>query len=351
MKKALSIWAATALAGAFLASCKKADVSPFEGDSPTGTIAIEITGEGGFTKAVDTSSGGNEAVVNSVQLLVFNGDGSLERYLDLGATTSVNTEVTVGPKHIWAILNGPDASSILTEGELAELDIALGSYNSTSSDFVMAGTGSCVVNEGQRSECSITASRFVSRISLVKVENQLSAAFGSITLESVWLSNVVGNQKISGTAAHSVWYNRMGRADETPAVAGHIIDGTTYTPSCGDLTFASLSGLQPIAKGASYTGAKRLYCYPNTTANDVTGFSTSFSPRFTRMIVAARIRGALYYYPVVVEQPGRNKAYEVSLTIVGLGSTDPDTPVEKGSIVVTVDVSAWGSGVSINENI
>ena len=317
---------------------------------PTAALHIGIHHDGSGTKAVDTALWGNEGTVTSAQLLVFKADGTLERYLDLGTALNAQLDLTVGPKRVWALLNGPDAAAILTENDLLALDIPLGDYNAPGRSFVMAGSGSCLVAAGQRNECTVSASRFVSRISLVKVVNRLSPAYGELVLESVSLSNVVGNQKLSGDAPHTLWYNRMGRQDETPAVASHIIDGSSYTASCPDVTYASLAGSR-IALNGETASVSRLYCYPNGTQGDVSGFSAAFTPRFTRMVVCARILGVKYYYPIAIPKPERNKAYEITLTVVAPGAVDPDMPVEKGSFFTLIDLSEWGAGINIDEEI
>ena len=47
----------------------------------------------------------------------------------------------------------------------------------------------------------------------------------------------------------------------------------------------------------------------------------------------------------------RNKTYTVGLTITGSGSDDPDKPVDKGSISVTLTVSGWAAGAVYDETI
>ena len=47
----------------------------------------------------------------------------------------------------------------------------------------------------------------------------------------------------------------------------------------------------------------------------------------------------------------RNKAYTVALTIRNLGSDDPDKPVEKGTVSVSISVAGWETGTSYDETI
>ena len=91
------------------------------------------------------------------------------------------------------------------------------------------------------------------------------------------------------------------------------------------------------------------YTFPNSTSADATGWTDPFTPRKARMVVTATIDGTKYYYPVTVSNPERNKAYTVELTITGLGSTDPDTPIEKGAVEASIVVQEWVAGTTYEE--
>ena len=47
----------------------------------------------------------------------------------------------------------------------------------------------------------------------------------------------------------------------------------------------------------------------------------------------------------------RNKAYTVEMTITGLGSTDPDKPIEKGGLTAAITVLDWVDGGSYEETL
>ena len=47
----------------------------------------------------------------------------------------------------------------------------------------------------------------------------------------------------------------------------------------------------------------------------------------------------------------RNTTYTGGLTINSVGSTDPNKPVEKGAINVTVTVAGWQAGATYDETI
>ncbi len=46
-----------------------------------------------------------------------------------------------------------------------------------------------------------------------------------------------------------------------------------------------------------------------------------------------------------------NKSYDVQVTLIGLGSSDPDQPVQKGMLDLMVQVTPWAEGSVINESI
>ena len=228
--------------------------------------------------------------------------------------------------------------------------IDLGDNSTTASaGFVMAGSTTCTVSSSTTTAI-ITVNRFVSRVALAKVTNSLPDSYGSLTVNNVTLTNVVGNQNLAGVATPSTWYNKMGRKDGA-TVSSQIIDGSSYLASCPTLTFKSISS--SVANGSSLTPSTPylLYCYPNSTTTDATGWASSFTARKTRLVVTATISGTKYYYPVVIDAPQRNTAYTVELTITGLGSTDPDKPVEKGTISAIVSVQGWASGAVYEETI
>ena len=350
MKKTLFIMAAIA---AIVCSCvPDKDCIPCQ-EEEKGTLSVSLDFEDeGQTKATSyVTAQTYETKVNDVQVLVFDSTGALNAYVDADTKTSgISISTTAGSKTVWAVVNGPDLSSITTLSALQSTAVDLGA-NSTSeaTGFVMAGSTTCTVGSSATT-ASISVKRLVARVALQKISNSLPASYGALTVNNVTLINVAGNQNLAGTASVSTWYNKMGRKDGATAT-GQIIDGSTYMASHPTLTFKSVG--TSVANGASLTPTTPylFYTYQNLTANDANGWSSTFSARKTRLVVAATIGGTKYYYPVVIDTPARNTAYTVELTITGLGSTDPDKPVQKGSITASVTVEGWASGAVYNETI
>lgn len=354
MKKTFSIFA---LAAAVLCSCNKEDdrVIPQIGQIEEASAVLNVslgfeddhrTKAEAYVEAQDY-----EVAVNKVQIFVFDADGQINMYKNAGTSTSdISINTTTGQKNVWAVVNGPDLQEILTEDELKAVAVDLGANSvDKATGFVMAGYKACDVTvAGATAE--ITVSRLVARVALDKVTNSLPEGYGAIVIDNVTLINVVGNQNIAGTADAQTWYNKMGRKDG--GAEGDIIDGSANKASCEALTFKA-SG-ESVANGAKLDPAVPylFYSFPNSSTSGATGWVNPFTARESRLIIAATIKGQKYYYPVTLKQQlERNKAYTVDLTITGLGSSDPDMPVEKGAITASVTVKGWETGATYSETI
>ena len=349
MKKGFFIMAAIA---AIVCSCEpENDCLPCQ-EEKTATLNVSLDfEESNQTKAASyITAQAYETAVNDVQILVFDSTGALNAYVDADSKTSgISINTTAGSKTVWAVVNGPDLKSISTlealQGKVIDLD-----DNSTNSSegFVMAGSTSCTVGNSTTTT-QIRVSRFVSRIALQKINNSLPSSYGLLTIHHITLTNVVGNQNLTGTASHTTWYNKMGRDDNGNKMS--IIDGYSYWASCSSLTHINIDEDVDCGSCDEPSTPYLFYAFPNNTTTDVTGWSSPFTARKTRLVVAAEISGTAYYYPVVIDSPARNTAYTVELTITGLGSTDPDQPVVKGSITASVTVQGWSTGAVYEETI
>ena len=355
MRKTISLILATAAVS--LAACnKEAQPSVENGVPEEGTIMLSVTPQGGpETRAVNayTTAQNYESQVNRVQVFVFGTDGKVNCYRDFGKELTGSVSATSGAKTVYAVVNGPDLSAIGSLSELESKAVDLSANSVTASKgFLMAGRSSCTVSTGTVS-CSVAVSRLAARVVLKSVTNNLPAAYGALKVERVFLANVAGNQNISGTAAVSTWYNKEGRKDETPLVQGHVIDGSTYTASCPELTFKTVGA--SVANNSSHEPSTPyiMYGYANSSTATPAGFTASFSAQRTVLVVAATVDGKLCYYPVTLSKSTieRNTTYTVALTISSIGSDEPNKPIEKGSASVTVSVDGWKSGATYDETI
>ena len=354
MKKTLLLMAAVAT---MACSCDKdGDCIPCqkeEGQEQTATLQVSLDLEGEPQTRVTNyvTAQPYETAVNDVQIFVFDSKGALATYLDADTKTSDITINTIyGQKTVYAVVNGPDLSGITTQDALEHTAVDLGANSTTTSKgFVMVGSNACNVS-GTTATVSISVKRLVARVALQKITNSLPDSYGSLTVNSVMLINVAGNQNLECTASISTWYNKMGRKDGATS-SSQFIDGTTNLASHATLTFMSVG--KSVANGGSLAPPTPylFYTYQNNSTSEGNGWSNTFSARKTRLVVTATIGGTKYYYPVSISNPQRNTAHTVELTITGLGSTDPDILVQKGAITATVTVDPWQNGAVYNETI
>lgn len=328
---------------AFLAAiaCQKAQITSSEVET-TGKLNLSVNVESETKAALYTEMKDYEKAVNRLQIFVFDNTGKLNMYQDADPTkTSFNIVVSTGSKTVYAVVNGSDLSSVTTLSALKARTAALSANSTTATTgFVMSGSATCTVSTSSTATAAITVSRLVSRVALVSVTNNLPDAYGSITISNAMLINVPGIQNLECTLSPGTWLNPMGRVSGT----SNIINGSTYVADCPALTFNSISKSVALGSSLSLTEPYLFYSYPNNTTTDVTGYVTSFSAAKTRLIVTAVIGGSTYYYPVTLDKLERNKAYSVGLTISGLGSTEPNTPVSKASLTVSITVNTWQNG-------
>lgn len=294
-----------------------------------------------------------ETVVNSVQVLVFDESGVLCAYKNAGKTISdIIITTTVGPKEIWAVVNGPDLSQVKDVYSLDEIDLRLDDQSIThSKGFPMTGHSRYVVGTSNGGEVMVSVSRLLSRIAFRSITNATPISYGEMEILYAFLQNVVVNGSLSGFPfSQTIWCNKSGRNN-----AGDILDGLTSVAEHPALTFAAInksifsgSVLEP---GIPYL----FYCYPNSVYEH--SFNKEWCERKTALTVAARFKNidnTIRYYTIVLPDMAEgilmgNTTYTVDLTVTGLGQDDPcDSTVKKDSFA-EIKIEPWIEGGIINE--
>ena len=334
-------------------SCSRESIDNHPAPEQTGTILLSVIPDGAGTKAgtPDVSSLDYETRVNKVDIYVFDENGllNLHHWTDM-LTDEIPLSVSTGEKEIWAVLNGPTLGNIIRVSDLQEAIISLEDNQATASGgtFTMAGSNTCTVSAAGSVPCNITAARFVARVRLTKVSVNLPTSYGSVTFPSVMLSNVVADRRIDGNKGLGVWYNKKGRTD-----SGVIINGNANAKaSAPAATFREWNKTAGNGSVIDLTGEYMcFYGFENLTPQDKLGSNGEFIEERTRLVLTAVISGQTYYYPVTIPGLTRNKAYEVELTITGLGSDDPDIVPQRGDAEATVIIKPWGEGSVITETI
>lgn len=320
----------------FFLSCSKAwpdtqsDIRP--------SAQLEVSAQ---TRA---SASSNEQTIGSIQALAFSSDGLLE---DFGRSWSSAESITLscrtGKTTVFVAANAPDLSLVPDMTGLLSEQILL-EDNSLTGGFVMSGKTEFDISK-TASAVTIPVSRLVAKIVLAGINNHLPEIYGKVNIESVMLTNVVGNCNLSADATPEVWYNRAGRSSSAP---GEIIDGKDFPADCPDLTYRSINS--SLMSGHSYIGTLPLYCFPNPTVIDSSS-GDEFTPRKTRIVLTVTINGKHYYYPATIDNPMQNTVYTIIMTISGLGSDDPEGPISKGSLNFSIGVSPWTDDGSYEDTI
>ncbi|MBR5300317.1 MAG: hypothetical protein IKU36_08730 [Bacteroidales bacterium] len=304
-----------------LALSSSCDRASLDASVPSGTVSFVIREEG--TRA-DVSVYGDEAVIGSVQLLLFDSKGFLvDRGSFSGTGTPYEFTMTPGDYTCCAFVNFPALSSFLLS--LSSLDALYLDYFSSDSFsqrlHPMYGRISFSVKNG-RQNLTVPVSRYASRYCLKSVESRLTGA--DIKLEHVYLTNVQGGFYYTVGKNTDFWYSRFGRPDSKATQTDRITSVNDVKTK--EFTYKSLGGVS-LSAGSTYTPSTNFvfYAFPNYSLQDRTGWASSFTERHTRMVLAVKISDEKYYYPVNLLNMQGNTSHDVKFIITRLGSPDPDT--------------------------
>ena len=327
-------------------ACEKPEPMPLESEGQL-CLSVDL---GGGTKADNyTTEWNNEKTVHSVGYYIFDSQGRLESVWSASSAAAVSGKATKGNKTVWAVVNIPSSrfSDVRTLAQFESKELSFADMSPSS--FPMAGKKSLYVGTGNVST-SITVERYVARICIAEVRNELSGSYEGEDIEIIgaFLENVSGNCRITGEAAGTpLGYNRCGRVD---GYGSDDVITDDYDASYREFTFFDF-GDEYLAWEDTSTPYVGLYCFPNSTTADLTGWAEPFTPRYTRIVLEAYILGDLYYYPVSLPQIRRNHAYTLYLTITHLGSRDPDTfdyVTEQGVVIDIGGFDDWDDSLDID---
>ena len=321
-------------ASLLLFSCEKP--GPME-EGLTGEVILSVDLGPEATKAGNyTTELASERAVQSVEYFLFDSQGRLEAMISTTGTSSVRTTVRTGSKTVWAVVNLPSSrfSDVKTLSQFEAKEVSFADFGA--SRFPMSGKKAGVSVSTGAVSVSIPVERFVSRICVAQVTNRLNGSLSgeTINITNIFLENVVGNSRVTGTTPSSLlWYNQCGRksTDRSKFIA---------SPSDADypaFTFDGSSGAT-VGYGSTSDLYSCLYMFPNSATGTACGWTGTFTPRYTRIVIEASILGERYYYPLNLADVRRNNAYTLYLTITHPGSRDPDTFdfVTDQDVVITI---------------
>ena len=327
------------LAASLVACSKNTDSSVREQEvSDRVPVTVEIASSVASRAVIDEDLAGNEAKVNSLQILVFR-DGALDAYgKDLGVSKVV-VSCTMGAREVWAVVNAPDLSNISSVEQL----MAAKTYfkDNALMSFVMIGKKSVSITGA--ATVTIDVNRIASRLVVRKITNNLSSAALrelEFRVDSIFVINVQGANNYGGNgyqAVDGIWHNRMmfdaADADMPKALVLSETD-------------------EKIAYGSSSANGYAVYAYPNdyVASEDEQSYDT-WTKRSTRLVVKANIGGRGYYYPITMPVMESNKSYEVkNLIITRPGSDNPDKPVTSFDVQFEINVLDWTQVLVTGDN-
>lgn len=323
------------LAAALLpASCERPSDLSVSGNGLARAI-IKVDGSCSPGTRATGVTAAEEDNIKNLQILVFDENGVLEDYVDAGASSTGEILAREGRKTIVAAVNSPALDDVRSKSGLMARTTLL-SDNSLGS-MVMTGEVEAVLQNGGR--ITIPVSRIISKVVIRKITSAFSStslASTEFKIKSIYLINVAGDNRLSGTSLPSMWYNKLS-------------DGRNDV-SCASFPLLSDPVNSVIAFGGSYTKEHSFFCYPNLVSEE--SFDSTWSPRHTMLVVDALLGGAQTYYPVELPAIGRNKCIIIDeLVITRKGSDYPYIPVTTGTCNVSVEVVPWDVILQYTETI
>lgn len=329
-------------------ACTHAE-APETAPEPGGASTLYISiAAGGSTRASGSGHGhqAEDNTVRTLEIFVFRNEGEdagqLETYkrfegAALSGLTNLEIKTTTGKKIIHAVANSHRSHwpGITTLPLFRAEESVLSAENLK--DFVMTGSAEAALQA--TTSLTLSLSRLAARVCLA-------------SLRTDFAGTPYAGEQLSGVKVYLVNVRSAKRyADGTDSASPRILNAKRYVPADSEGT--AMSGMLyeelNAAVGSSGSGAARyFYCYENRLAAE-TG-----TDRFTRLVIQGDLNGRTYYYPVDIGRgtggPGpadgkqgisRNTDYTVRVTIKRPGSTDPDTPVERGTMTAALNIQGW----------
>ena len=191
----------------------------------------------------------------------------------------------------------------------------------------MSGSYSFKVDENTSNLHSVTLDRYHSRFCLLSISNRLKLSNQTelpMTVKAVYLTNIQGSVFIDDDRNTDLWYSKFGRPDDSQAEEDRIDSAEGLVT--GSHSFRAFDKVLKNGQTLNMSSSPvKFYAFPNHTELDCSGWMEVFTERQTRMVLAAEIKGVVYYYPVNLVNMRRNTTYDVNFIITRLGSLDPDS--------------------------
>lgn len=381
MKKALLFSAAVAAMA--LVSCNRQDqpsVKVIDDGTPVQvTVTINAPRDLPSTRVTNVTYA-DESKVNTLQVFVFN-DDEREAYRNVSQSMQALVPATSGERTVWAIVNAPDLSEVMS---LSALRAAVTLLTDNAKDsFVMTGSVTQELVDG--GNVPVTVKRIVSRVSVNRISTSLKdyRQDYSVKINKIYLINVAADNKYDVGGAPADWLNRLGSDPEADAKAkallyeelgeegaGVIVKNNVYTKegepvdedhAYNESTHKLADGVT-VATDNSHTKEYVFYPYPNIypVSGTPDTYADEWNPRGTLLVLEvvmydgagdpiALPNGATTgYYPIILPALERNKTYVIEeIRITRLPGESPYKPIETGEAKVTIIVDEWEMGLNL----
>ena len=367
MKKSIKSILAIAATVAALASCNKETASGNTNPEMDNMCKLTVTFSSNEV-AVDTKVAGTVAddnIIKDVQLLVFRKESTdaasridaAKRFSGLNAsgtyTTSEALSCTRGEREVWVVVNAPTDytkgnDAVLTLADLKAKTTVLGDnkYTGTEKAFVMAGN-TVKTLEKASDNIAVTVKRMACKIVVKEVKNSFILPVyqkeGTLKVTGAYLMSVAGYQKLDNLNTIAA-----ARTYISSANIGHSYWHGKNVKDSNDLIADTYSSAKNLEYNGKLENLSTFYAYPNDAAPAV---AETWAIKGTILVIETQINGEALYYPIQIQKIApvleSNKCYEVSLTIKHPGSQKPWQPVEFEDVTATVNVTDWGTPVTV----
>ena len=302
------------------------------------TLQVNVS-DGVTTRATSVKDSQIGTGEGDIQVLVFNSDGNLVAYGKNNASSNnITISLPTGVVKCYAVVNSTEnLSNVSKESVLLQKSSYL--KNNATSKMEMIGSATKTVSAGVNS-VTIPVKRFAAKVQIDKITPAFTSPAHKameFRLTGIYLINVNGScpysQVSTASTDNGMWYNKQKYVSgECNALISDKFDSSVLMQNSDGIVTA-------------YSGSHYLYCYPNPVTTDSS--ASTWSNRFTRLVVETTLGGTTYYYPVNIPAPVANTLYQITnMKITGLGSDSPDKLVEKGTISVSITVTDWSTGFS-----
>lgn len=352
MKKQLFIFVILALPAMLLVSCAKdgnsAGKAPEEGKDAV--IQLSLAGTqppGKGTNAPPTQAADN--AINKIMVFVFNTSTQEIDRIKSATASEVTAKVisvpaTSGQRDIYIVSNFAvaDSTNLANATTVTELKAVVSNIRSENEgDFRMIGKKLNQVIGTSANNITVSISRLVSRVTLANITTTFTGGLASksLAIDSVYLLNVNGTKSYGDSSiivSPATIYNRTDAGFTFPIFDAY---GTPV----------NVNNTTPYT--TSRANGNHFYVYANPGVTFVNS---------TKLIITGILNNVRTYYPIAINVAGNNytpitpgitanSLYSVTVTINGVGSTDPNTPVLSATLTITVVPQNWA--IVINQSV